>query len=97
MYLKEGYISLGKMHFLLSQSDRYKCILMYLDVSERYTSRYMQDTHQDTCKIHMRCMCMIHKIHILITNTPKFDNKRTVTLGTGGRVGFAGGNLFWLF
>jgi hypothetical protein len=46
---------------------------MYLDVYERDTSRYMQDT------------CMIHRIRILITNVPKFDNKSTVILVKGGR------------
>jgi hypothetical protein len=41
--------------------------LMYLDVYERDTSRYVHDT------------CMIHGIRILITNPPKFDNKPPVT------------------
>ncbi len=40
---------------------------MYLDVYERDTSRYMQDT------------CAIHGIRILITNPPKLDNKPHVT------------------
>ena len=51
MYRKAGYIFQGKDTFPDSQSYRYKCILMYLDVSERNTSRYNQDTiriHHDT-------------------------------------------------
>ena len=36
---RQGFPMIGD-----SQSDRYKCILMYLDVYERDTSRYMHDT-----------------------------------------------------
>ena len=72
MYRKEGYISQGKIHFHDSQRDRYKCILMYLDVSWCILM-YMNGSHQDTCEIHARYMqdtCKIHRIRILITNVP---------------------------
>ena len=32
----------------------------------------------------MHDTCTIHRIRILITNVPKFDNKSTVTRGAGG-------------
>jgi hypothetical protein len=69
------------MRYIVSQlyPERYVsanvscCILMYLDVYERDTSRYVHDT----CTIHARYMGYV----ILITNPrPKFDNKPPVTL-----------------
>ena len=46
-----------------------KCILMYLTGHIKIHAEYMHDT------------CKIHRIRILITNVPKFDNKCTVTWG----------------
>ena len=48
MYLKEGYISQGKIHFHYSQRDRYKCILMYLDVSWCILSEWVSYWDTDT-------------------------------------------------
>ena len=50
-----------------------------------YLMRFLDvtlDTYQDHIKIHAKYMqdtCTIHRIRILITNVPKFDNKCTVT------------------
>ena len=55
--------------------------LMYLDVSWCILM-YMNGSHQDNIKIHAQYIqdtCKIHRIRILITNPPKFDNKPPVT------------------
>ena len=51
--------------------------LMYLDVSWCILM-YMNGSHQDACRIHSR-YTKIHRIRILITNPPKFDNNPPVT------------------
>jgi len=52
-----------------SQSYRYKCILMYLDVS-RCILMYMNGTHQDTIRIHARYI-EIHQDTYPIGNHPQ--------------------------
>ena len=69
---KESKIHLG---YTLDTS-RYMYLMRFLDVT--------LDTYQDHIKIHAKYMqdtCTIHRIRILITNVPKFDNKSTVTPG----------------